>query len=199
MTAPIQEPTESRTTSGLGYGQRQLFRRPAPATGSSDIPWARRSRPYTSAVQATTSGSFTPFDMVNDYNMGTGESGEAWFQPETSGSADGIIVQQDAFIILRVSLIWDSVVNATWWPYVSINPAAAGSTRLMFPEWAGTSATTQKGTWEFHDRVQTGDIIIAGVWQSAGTPRNVQASYLEVAVLGTWTGDPPQDMDPGDI
>lgn len=30
MTAPVQEPTPGREVSGLGYGARQLFRRPAP-------------------------------------------------------------------------------------------------------------------------------------------------------------------------
>lgn len=32
MTQPIQEPSLSRTDSAMGYGQRQLFRRPSPVT-----------------------------------------------------------------------------------------------------------------------------------------------------------------------
>lgn len=41
MTAPIQEPTPGREVSGLGYGARQLFRRPDPFAGGVRIPWVR--------------------------------------------------------------------------------------------------------------------------------------------------------------
>ena len=162
------------------------------------IAWARRSRPYTSANQLIGNSSFDAFDMVNNYNMGSGESGEEWFQPETGGNADGIVVQQNAFVLITIGLMWFDVVNATWWPWVSIDPSS-GTTRLMFPEFAGTAATTQRGHWTTHSRCSAGDIIIAGVWQSSGGNRNVDASYLEVSVLGTWSGTAPTAMDPDNI
>lgn len=51
MSAPIQEPTESRTTSGLGYGQRQLFRRPAPASDAgAGVEWGRANAEITTSA-----------------------------------------------------------------------------------------------------------------------------------------------------
>lgn len=43
MTTPVQEPTAQRNLSGLGWGERQLARRPAPPSGApSPMPWVRR-------------------------------------------------------------------------------------------------------------------------------------------------------------
>jgi len=41
VTAPVFEPTPERTDAGLAYGDQQLFRRPAPISGSSlELPYA---------------------------------------------------------------------------------------------------------------------------------------------------------------
>lgn len=72
MTAPIQEPTASRTTSGLGYGQRQLFRRPAPASGTSgSVEWGRgQAQIDTSAIDFVEpnflSGGAATFERTSD-------------------------------------------------------------------------------------------------------------------------------------
>jgi hypothetical protein len=62
MTAPVQEPTPGREVSGLGYGSRQLFRRPAPATAATSADWAMLAIPDGQTV--TTSS----LDVVVNYN-----------------------------------------------------------------------------------------------------------------------------------
>ena len=69
MTAPVQEPTQGRTTSGLGYGQRQLYRRPMPTSEAAVIPgleWVRfrsdtnLSTTYTQAQFIRNAGDWDP-------------------------------------------------------------------------------------------------------------------------------------------
>jgi hypothetical protein len=79
MTAPIQEPTEGRSISGLGYGARQLFRRPAPVEA---LPIAERT------YELEYNFGTTQYDFTTIYDMYTNDLGV--FDPG-AGSIDALV------------------------------------------------------------------------------------------------------------
>lgn len=87
MTAPVQEPSSQRTLSGLGWGERQLARRPAPPAPSG----AGLSFAYAEVTNSGVGGLLNSFRVAdlngadfysNDYTTFSGVYHDAGKTPE---------------------------------------------------------------------------------------------------------------------
>lgn len=130
--------------------------------------------------------------------MGTGESGEPYFEAQTTGSANGIVILQNCFVIITVSVVWDTNPSGAWWPWIGIDPLS-GTQRIYQPQYSNQNTFSSKGRFTSHDRCDEDDVLTFGVVQISGGTRNLDAGFCEIAVLGTWTGANPKNIDPDDI
>lgn len=115
MSRPIYEPQTQRDVASLGYGKRQLERRPAPtaAAAGSDPIWVRIQR----TVDITMVSGALVFAFPDDGNSSSQQSennaGEIEVLPFTSGGNDflGVYVNEPSIITCEYS--WSiSNVNA---------------------------------------------------------------------------------------
>lgn len=183
MTAPIQEPTEGRTTSGLGYGQRQLFRRPAPASGIvAEIPWARRAH-YDTSDQSIPDGVQEPIALntfFTDYPI--------YFQAHDVGTQDGIEVQLDGMYAISFRLFWDDWPNSHQVSFSGIDPDAWSDYSFNQSDGGFNSTSASVGGWT--QRLEAGAQVYMSVAHGFGSPRSLEGfcgTYFEMAYLGAAT------------
>lgn len=204
MTAPIQEPTESRTTSGLGYGQRQLFRRPSPVAGVGVVPWIRLKQigdyqEFDPEDQRTViwNDVCNPYPDIFDLYI---ESTEVWginflvaglFQA-TTRIYPSPTYPPSGFELSFYSVDWDlagyysTYQHPDQQPTPPFNTSVQGYSEITFR--AGTEDAFND-PWQLHVRVTT---------STDGFTSSEPASYLEVRMLGT---DPffPLGLDNSEI
>lgn len=138
MTAPIQEPTVGRTTSGLGYGQRQLFRRPGPRTDAGSVSWGRANAEINSSA----------VDYVEpDFNTDTNATFERTDDGRFHINADGRFVLEagnEGTYVMAVNIFdIEGASNADTYVQVLLDwmaPKPGGS--WMLPGWFDTGADT---------------------------------------------------------
>jgi hypothetical protein len=181
VTQPIQEPITQRTISSLGYGDRQLFRRPAPSN-SSEVVWARRAQ-YDTSDQVITSGSEINVQLntfFTDY--------ADYFQAYDSGSEDGITVLVDGLYAITYRLFWDDWPNAHQITFNGIDPDA----------WAGYSFNHSDGGFNntfssaggMTHRLAAGQDIYMSVSHNFGANRSLEGycgCFFEMQFLGSAT------------
>lgn len=187
MTRPIQEPTTQRAVRGLGFGNDQLFRRPAPA-GDSTLPWARISKGFDASNQTINATTNTDLSFNHEYNMGAGESGENYFQ---SSGTTGLQARVHGLYLVTAEVYWNTNPTTPW--MFAITDSDAWFHGNYF---AGQNTQDQFGVITLPIRIDPNITYFATVWHASGGSRLVDAFYLEMVYMGDYTGTERTAMDP---
>lgn len=188
MTRPIFEPTPARTDASLGYSSRQLFRRPAPTSGSSAYAWARFQRVNDSDINVpnntnTVVGGTAGSDIITDTSI---------FQINSNLEIEMLV---DGLIAIYGQTFWSSY-DATWRqisvfdvaPVVDYPIAMGGSADDLYDS-AIVSGTV---------RVTTGAKLRLVAHQTSGGGQTIygggsdidETNFLEIQYLGGFQAAP---------
>jgi hypothetical protein len=189
MTQPVQEPSPQRTDASLTFGARQLRRRPGPPAGG-EIPWARRSKGFDAGNQTIGTGTLTAVTFNHNYNMGAGESGEAYFGPVS----DSIEILQDGFYLITGEVIWTTSPN--WTGAIGYYDSDAIEDHLFGAAAPNSGGFNTQAFTAIHRYTAASIFITLTVMQNSGSTKDIDAAYLEISYLGSWTGTDFLSMDP---
>lgn len=194
MTQPVQEPTPERDIGGLAWRTAQLARRPIPLSGAAGtMPWARRSKGFDASDQVIATNSFTDVTFNHDYNMGTGESGEAYF---AAVGTTGISVLQAGVYAITVKINWTSAMGTTAW-LMGPNVLSPPDDYIDLDAKGASSSTTMVGIVSQTRRLGADTREVrATVWQITGSNKSIDAAVLEILRLGDYDGDDTNAMNP---
>lgn len=162
--------------------------------GGGEMPWARRSHSFTTD-QSIANNSTTNVTFDNDYNMGTGESGEGWF---SAGSNYFINILQPGVYALTAEVTWTDAMTSSWAMAISSDYAAWIHTMPGYFEATGATPSGNGMLSMIHrynpNNIAAGPVL--SVYQRTGASKNLNAAYLEIVRLGDYTGTDFNDMDP---
>jgi hypothetical protein len=199
MTAPIQEPNLYRHASGLQWGQNQLFRRPAPPA-SDDRPWCRVSKPFPDGTfypnQTIANNSNITIDFDEVYNLDVGDSGDGFFT--TQGSpVNTIRIAVQGLYAITAEVYWLEASTFPWYMAFS-GDGLSWAHRTHFGYWDTFGAEDAMGSTSFIHRYEanSNSDIELHVYQRSGGNRTINAAYLEVSYLGSYTGIDFDDILP---
>jgi hypothetical protein len=157
---------------------------------AAEFPWARRSKGFDASNQIIGTGTVTAVTFNHDYNMGAGESGEGYFDV----LSDSIEILQDGVYLISGGVIWFE--SSTFDCGVGYYDAVANDEHMFI----GANITGSNGvahSFTHMHRYTAGSVFITlNVVQTSGSTRNVDAAYLEVMRIGSWTGTDFTAMDP---
>lgn len=190
MTAPVQEPTPGREVSGLGYGSRQLFRRPAPVAGEATIPgfhgYKNTNTTCTTGVAERINWDLWTIDDLTVFDAGTVSGGDLqdiellmegwyslscwaqWSTAPTTGFSGIQMIHDDSDI--------SEPTNAMGFTYplnFTQAPALKYADIRCFP-----IDFTQAQSFAFVDRLEF------WVVHNHGSNRTLQNAYCQIAYLG---------------
>lgn len=188
MTRPIFEPSTSRALSAQGYGQSQLFRRPAPTAACPcplDVAMASDSQsPGTGTVDNNTYTSI----IFDDFSIAAGS--QAFATHSGSNTARPFKCILDGWYLGYVNFDWSGGV------YSDVRLYALFSNTL--PDNVGSQTLVQFSSAPFHDSAFNGTygpLYIRGgtfaasyfelrVQQAAGSTQTVTGAVMTIVYLG---------------
>ena len=200
MTAPIQEPTTGRDISGLGYGSRQLFRRPDPVASFTPA-CLRAFRSYGTGLSVG-NGVESAFIVYDNW---VNEDTSIFAETLSSGDLQKVSLMAEGIYTVTVSAVWetDSATPAgvLWlddsnagsnWPLSSIGNMNAGTYSPVETTDSFNYPVTMSITRKFPRLDTTSGDITGGVLarvaikviQYSGGNRDLNNSYLEIFYWG---------------
>lgn len=195
MSRPIYEPRPQRDIASLGYGRRQLERRPAPLSEAGADPiWVRITR--TQDVSMTNNALVFPFpdDNNNATQVSNNATGEIDILPFTSGGNDFLSVYVFEPSIITCEYSW-AIGNATASPTVIrtgirkeviANNSVTGINRYEYTEITTSFLATISAVDTFFvtqddiDDTDPNNYFVPVAIQATGSTQNLTASDFQV-------------------
>lgn len=182
MTQPIQEPTTQRSISQGKWGENQLFRRPAPASGDV-FEYAGLSGISPVTVPTATWTTLTGWSNV--LNFGNNN----YIFADTAGTNHIEITQQLAsgLVSFGAGIEWSNTFTATRrlrvGPSGFFFPTGAGLQELFLGEEGSINDASM--LWQINGSVGVTTSITFEVWQDSGIDRTVTGSTgVHFALIG---------------
>jgi hypothetical protein len=157
---------------------------------SSEIPWARRSKGFDASNQTIGTGTLTAVTFNHDYNMGASESGEPYFD----AVSDSIEILQDGLYLITGEVIWTT--SPSWTGAIGYYDSDAGDDHLFAAAAPNSSGFNVQAFTAVHRYTAASIFITLTVMQNSGTTKDIDAAYLEIARIGSWSGTDFLSMDP---
>src|SRR5574342_51760 len=155
---------------------------------SSTIPWARSSKGADASNQTIANNSVTTVTFNHDYNMGTGESGNAYFL----STGDNIRILVHGVYIITAEIIWFESITFDAAIAISDGVSSAGH----YFAGATTAATTISQALTFVHNYTVNTNLALQVLQNSGSNKNVDVAFLHAWYLGNYTGTEWTSMNP---